>query len=307
MPIQEKIIIIEKCDDKVRVGKAMSLDDQIRFYLNDDLYVAATEEQNSGKYKISFGDESIEENDSGGHKKGKMRYQKLILLQVVSSLFIIIVAIMSIAIISNWRFSLFAPCFAVLLIGLTNSAILNLSCTSKKLRGKHSAEHMMIKYMEENNQIPTKLSEVRKYSPLNLSCGSRFNVETEAENFSLSLISIVITIVFSLMIQWIFNNPGLTLITAMLAYIILSFGIPILYRKNKNIFSQIVKPIKNTIILINQLTLTSRKVKDDDLLLAYLAARMWMMIVYPEFYDSERDDTIWRENIVNIKIEEPDW
>ena len=44
MPIQEKIIVINKCyDDKVRVRKARSFDNQIRFYLNDDLYVAATE------------------------------------------------------------------------------------------------------------------------------------------------------------------------------------------------------------------------------------------------------------------------
>lgn len=311
MLIRGKNIDIKRyCDDKVIVEKAQSFDDQIRFYLNDNIYVTATERQNGGKYKISLGDESIEKNDDSDSKNNEKRYNryaKLILFQVLSSLSIFIITLIAIISIEKWIFYIIIPSFTILLTKLINSAILNLGFTSKKLRGKHSAEHMMVKFIEANNRMPITLDEIRKYSGLYLECGSRLAVESTAEYFGVSIINIAITIIFSSIMKCLFSSPELIVISSIAFYMILWLLIPKLFIRYKTIFEITVGPIKNIIILINQLTMTTRKVKDDDLILAYLAARQWMIIAYPEFYNRERDDTIWRENIVNIEIEEPDW
>lgn len=315
MEIREKIIVIPKyAGDKIIVRLAKSLENQIRFYLNDDLYVAATEQQDGRKYKVSIGSETMKaiEKEDGKHpnsdsKKEKRRRTKLIILQILVSFAMYIGMMIALAIIGNWRFSLLITSLTMLLIGIVNNAIFNLAGTNKKLRSKHSAEHMMVKFIEANNRMPVSIAEVKKYSRFSLECGSRFYVQSKAEIFSICITTAVITIIFSIIIQSLFPNSGLVLIISMLVYFVLLFLMMKLSEKNKKILEKIIRPIKNILIVINQLTLTTRNVRDQDLVLAYLAAREWMIIVYPEFYDRERDDTIWRENIVDIEIGEPNW
>jgi hypothetical protein len=40
---------------------------------------------------------------------------------------------------------------------------------------------------------------------------------------------------------------------------------------------------------IAQYANTTRKVKDEDLILAYYVARKWLQAVYPEYYDEKND------------------
>jgi hypothetical protein len=51
----------------------------------------------------------------------------------------------------------------------------------------------------------------------------------------------------------------------------------------------IIKPIQKVLNIIVQCSNTTKKVDDNDIIMAYCAAREWLKIVYPEFYNEEED------------------
>ena len=47
--------------------------------------------------------------------------------------------------------------------------------------------------------------------------------------------------------------------------------------------------IEKCVTNVNQRVVTTKNVKDKDIILAYYAAREWMKLVYPEFYNKKDD------------------
>lgn len=63
-------------------------------------------------------------------------------------------------------------------------------------KSKHSAEHMMVNFLEINKRLPKNIEEVKKYSRFSSECGSRKLIEGIVEELIRSIIATVLTIFF---------------------------------------------------------------------------------------------------------------
>lgn len=275
---------------KITVPMASSTENDIRFYLNDADYIKAT----NVKDKIIV--ERVEILKGTTEKKISLledikNNKRFCLLSVVVALsFILVVALMQVGItvlIGNIIFSslwfLFAfPMCYVLLIGFMEYKI-----TTPSIKSKHSAEHMMVNFLEKNCRLPKNLQEIRSTSRFNKKCGSRYKTLELMQPAIIMIVSIVIsTVILTIIFHNTKNINGIVLTVMSIITSLVVYFINVKLAE-KGLYNFIVNPIQLGLNYFLQCCNTTNKVKDSDILLAFYAAKFWMKIVYPEFYSND--------------------
>lgn len=294
--MEERVEIKKSHDpEKLIVFKAGSLEDEIRFWFNDYQYVSARDNYD-GTFSIFYEEEKVEcnnepEKELGIIKKNIKKYLSFIFSDKIKSLFIFIYFIFLLAIIKNALIDLLLANFIFFLIFIFNKVDVVYKNTPISLKSKHSAEHMMINFLEEKKRLPQNMSEIKSTSRFRDDCGSRQETIGCTEDFVQSAFTSVIAINIGNCIIHNCKNGIISCIILIVVYIIIGFIIGILMKKY-NKLNFIIKPIQKLLNNILQCCNTTRKIEDNDIILAYYAAKEWMKIVYPEFYNKD-DDTFY--------------
>lgn len=195
---------------------------------------------------------------------------------------------------------IFSKLVAIQITWIIGVILIEIGMTNRETRSKHSAEHMMCNFLNTNRRLPTSMEEIKKASRFTDYCGTRRIAITLVDGSIRNIIAITLTCIISLLLKNIIPNNIMDTIIIFLVYMPTFF----LTEKSK-IISILVNvttvPIKRALNRFLQHCNTSKNVKNDDIIIAYLAARQWMKLVYPEFYDKERDIF---DKTVNISIKE---
>lgn len=285
--------------NKIIVFRAASLKDEIRFYLNDYQYISAKDNHNGGA-TIQYGEDSLE---SGENKKSaltiiKENFKDFLKFSIIMIIFATILALLSVAlgvITNNVLFFLLSLHTLFFVSSIVILVILEYTYTPPALKSKHSAEHMMANFLENNKRLPINMEEFKKTTRFCHDCGSRKRVREIVQSFIEGIISAFLIIFLTSIMNKICNN--LNVIIVLIITFVIYFGAIYVLRKliNYGILNFIVEPVLNITNNIIQCSNTTKKVEDNDILLAYLAAKYWMKVVHPEFYIE--DDSFYNECI----------
>lgn len=302
--MEEKITIkpIKKSEDpnKLKVYHASSLENEIRFYLNDSQYIVARD-NNDGTCSIrceekaeiknrEYNEESIfaiVKKNFNDKDFRKFLVLTFIIALAITSLITLVLILLAIAIKNTLVYILFMN-FSFFLIQIILVMINEYIDTSHSLRSKHSAEHMMANFLEKNKRLPRNMEEIRATSRFCTDCGSRKKIRDAVEEFTATILATIIWIIIMSFINQVCKNIMIKGILCVVIFIVIYYGVWRLISQHKK-FKFITNPIENIFNNIVQCSNTTRKVKDSDIELAYYAAKYWLQIVYPQFY-SEKDD-----------------
>lgn len=275
--------------NRLLVYDAESSEKTIRFYINKEQYVRA-EKNEDGTFEVK-----IKERKKKVRRRKKVNNTKRALDRFLTFSFIIIILYF----VLTFAF----VCIGIQLNHLTGLIIANVLLyitlaidvakkewleTSKASRSKHSAEHMMVNFLEKNRRLPISTVEVKKASRFSKECGTRYEIIEQTEMFVQGIITAIIV---SLLIELFYPKrlQGIRLeynLVAML-YIVLNLIMVLfsVYHRLEFLAKSIAKLVSIPIQCCN----TTKYVKTSDLRMAYYAAREWLKIVYPEFYRDEDD------------------
>ena len=297
MEERNKVISIIKSNDpeKLVVFHAASLQNEIRFYLNDTQYLAAVEGEEGCTIRLE------EEKEEEDNKKSKISVIRENLKEFLK-LFSIILGISILGfigvfylgkIIDNILVFLIIMNIIYFIIDIVNVVIMETMETDPKVKSKHSAEHMMVNFLEINKRLPKSIDEVKKSSRFSPKCGSRELIKGIAEELILSIVATIFTVIISVVVSHFSSNSATYVIVFFATYFLVEFVVGKAITKY-GALSFIVKPIKKVLTNIAQCANTTSKVKDRDIILAYSVARLWLQVVYPEFYN-ENEDIFWKQ------------
>lgn len=288
------------------VFHAQSLEDEIRFYFNDEQYVVARDNKD-GKCSITYEETEELKNDKQDNEstltyikkdiKDKVFLKSLAIAIGISFLIAALSMVSIIAIIfliDNLLISLLFIVSMFLFMVVFLKVIFECKFTSQSIKSKHSAEHMMANFLEKNKRLPQNMKEIKETSRFRVECGSRKKIQDSVEIFVQNILAVIIAICIDNLAFQNFQKGLIYGIIFTVTYLIISYGVWILIHKyNKLRF--IIKPIENMLNNVVQCSNTTTKVRNSDLQLAYYAAKHWLQIVYPEFY-SEDDNDIFNES-----------
>ena len=300
--LRTKISIIKSNDpEKLVVFQAASLENEIRFYLNDTQYYTAMECKEG--CIVKFGEDALEK-----------AHQNESLLSVIKANLKDFIAVCSIflgiailgaivlsylgAIMNNVLMFLIIMNIAQLMVKLVSVVLIETTQHSPSIKSKHSAEHMMVNFLQLNKRLPRNIEEVKQCSRFSTECGSKDLIEGFAEQFISNTIAIFFAILVSIILGYFsFNSVTNSYIIAAI-FLIAKYLIGNVITKCGS-FRFVIEPMEKALTNIAQSTNTTRRVNDKDIILAYCAAKPWLETVYPEFYN-ESDDFLWEHHLKEI-------
>ena len=284
--------------EKLEVFKAASLSNQIRFYITRDWYLTAIESDEG--HSIMLG-EDIGNTGNAPNIRTVIKENLKELIKILSLSFLIFaiccVGLVYVVIkIDNAIVFLFISNIVAFILSIVSIVELeSMKTIDHRIKSKHSAEHMMVNFLEINKRLPKNIEEVKKCSRFSSNCGSRALINNGiAEEFISSIIATILSAIISGIVDYLFHDATVTITVLIVTYFVIKFvGVILITKYNK--LNYIVTPTKNALTKIVQYGNTTKNVKDSDIILAYAVAKEWMQIVYPEFYNEE-EDVFW-ENI----------
>lgn len=284
--IKKRNISKSKASENI-VFRASSSENEIRFYIHAEVYIVARENKD-GRLVVKIEEKQKKEKNSKSineiikDKKHLLNTLMLIiLLLIISITFLVIVVILT----KDFFISCFLFFFLVFFCRVTSVIICEYKFTTPSRKSKHSAEHMLVNFLNNNKRLPKSMSEIRKTSRFSINCGSRKKIQGCLEEFIMSTVSLL---AFSFYMNFIEQKCENTIIMFIIVGII-SLCIWTLISQ-----CGIIKPILNVLNIIVQCSNTTKNVQDNDIQLAYYAAKYWLQIVYPQFYSE--DNNIFNKN-----------
>lgn len=255
------------------VYRARSFENEIRFYINFTQYFSAVEIKHGAL--ISLGEDKDNEHNE------KSKFDIFHIINMISSL---LIACGTLYLINNFWVNMIVINIAFFINNIVLHLIRQL-IASPEIKRKHSAEHMMINFIENNKRLPRNINEVKKSSRFSKKCSSTELVEINAK--------ILIPLTVSAIILYFFSDSIIGIIIYMLIYLLLMLATKKIIIIDK-LVSYIIYPIVNILTIIIQCANTTKRVKDEDIILAYSVAEAWLKVVYPQFYD-ENDKSFWEK------------
>lgn len=276
--------------DKLLVYHAKSMEDRICFYISEDIMSTAIESDGGGIVLIC----STEKNKKTIFEEIKSRP----LMFGICLLFFILMTAVIFEVCWSWNqnimfLPLFNAFFAIAWCGLIIT--IDIEENNEKIRSKHSAEHMMINFLETNKKLPRTVEEVKKYSRFSKNCGCKLLFEGFVESLMSILLSTIISGLVVAIIRILFKIPSNN-VTNIFNILFIIFDVTLYIKmvivKKDGLLTELAEKIKTKLSLFFQRFCTTKNVRDEDIILAYFAAKPWIQIVYPEFYNADEDD-IW--------------
>lgn len=294
-----KLENIEKifcCKNEVSPIRATSGEKSIKFYFNETQYVEAFCEERKIKCELIEEIEAKKSNDklnflefliNSLQKKDKVNIKLFVFLIFITHyimLYYIKNAIL-ICLLSDFAFWIL-----ITIMECINYKIIIYSDKRREINSKHSAEHKMINFMKKKKKLPNSINEIKKSSRFSIHCGTN-NVYKEMSKIAIMFaIILVIGGIIFLILSNVFHSNLFIVIYAILTYKLFF----IYYRKIFN--TQIVDVMSDMLDIVNghflQYFNTSRKVKDEDLEIAFLSGKVWFVLTYPELCTQEQLDEV---------------
>ena len=292
-----KTIFKSSNPEKLIVFHATSLKDEIRFYFNDEQYVVARD-NNDGTLSVEYEEEQKVENDEQNNKstltyikeniKDK-EFLKFMAIAIGITSVIPILLIVLAFVIKNTLIYLLLINFMFFSIQVIAVVISEYKTTPLSLKSKHSAEHMMVNFIEKNKRLPKSMAEIKKTTRFCVDCGSRKKIRDSVIEFVQGILTAIISLIIVSFITQNCKNGVILGIIYLVVYYVTFYGIWNLMNKY-NKLNFIINPIENMLNNIVQCANTTKNVEDNDIQLAYYAAKYWMQVVYPEFYTEEENN-----------------
>lgn len=275
---------------KIIVIFAFSNEDEIVFNLSDAAspYIRGkwNETHNSISMELKYPDT---ENTGDSIKASKNIKESLLRILTFLTCFILIITLFMLfystcyTISNNLLFSCiigtFFSCLIYLvyifyLFYLVYTPLINLS-----VKNNHSAEHMIVNFIEKYQKLPITMQELQKSSRFNSNCGGIKDfisfIKFFHGFFPMLLVLVINPCVFLL---------KLNIIPLQLRLVILLFIAVIIF-----IFirKRLYLPFRKRLNFIIQLFNTTSNVSEDSLILAYFVARAWILNQYPEYANED--------------------
>lgn len=282
---------------------ATSFSNEIRFYITENLYAVAKECEDDKKIEavLEFEpeeDDYEEENcddilDTQAEifaieKYGQLKNVPFILTKMTIFLLTIIATIYFT---KSILFLILIGCIVKTLVETVCIAIALYKSSSESQRNKHTAEHMMVNYYEDNYEMPKNVEDVRKKSRFHMECGTFCVVYDEAEKFVFKTLSLFFAYGAYLLVYeyMMFHFVG-----GVFIFIAIYFSCKDILKRHISDFTPAIDFVAYGLSYIGQVGATSRKnnVNDKDIYIAYLAARLWWQLVYKLYYDKSKDPFI---------------
>lgn len=287
--------------ENISVLHAASTENDIRFYLNETQYIYASIPKGK-EPSIGFGEDEI---NTSNISKSTFKEKAKFLLALLPGIFLIIIAVFGITIltlllaqfIDNPFLNVFIINIICLSINLLTVIILENKKTPPTLKSKHSAEHMMVNFLEKHNRLPQNLSEIKNSSRFSNKCGSREKVKGFTKDFISRTIAGIVSIIAAYIFSFLSEKIAIYLLILIIVYTLSLILTSLILKKSKKM-QFIVRPLESLLTSLTQCANTSRKVEEFDIVLAYVAATEWLKLVYPEFYNEKEDtflDNVLRE------------
>lgn len=274
--------------EKIKVYEAYSVDEGIAFRINDrSLFIMGNECKDG--YEVKIRCPKTEKNKEKEISKNKETLKRMIISisTTIGSLVLYILAcIFLFAMIKNILILLITMHIVYFLLEIFSTFIEENLSTSYSIKSKHSAEHMMVNFLEINNRLPKNIEEVKKCSRFSPKCGTRKLVSKTSVGLIRGILTSNIIGILSL-----FLNFGTHIAFFIFIYLLLSFEIQIIIIKYN-----INNSLEMKLSYIIQHANTTRKVRDKDIILAYLVAREWIKCSYPKLYDKQ-EDIFWKKYV----------
>lgn len=266
---------IYRCEETPTVFEAESFRDRINFFINLNTYLSAIQQTNGIKLTVEEKKNSFNVVALGLSFILAISYTLLLLILLVATNIVFFTAIL-----------LAYPIF-VIIIGLFYGG------NSRKT--KHSAEHMVVNFINNYHRLPICMSEIKQSSRIATICG----VSQVANLLVWYLISVLVSLFVALLIVISTNDKTfflaaapITIILCIVSYFFIKF----------TKFDQMDKLVLKVSFFLQQ-HLTTKEATNKDLLLAYTVANYWMRIVYKEFFTIEDLNSNLLKN-VDVNIEE---
>ncbi len=294
MDEQDKIIQIwaPSKSDKLIVRRAASLENEIRFYINEGLYVVARDNKETILVKIKKEEVEVDKKDNKYISKSQLKrcikenYKLLFqLLFIATVLFLISIYVIYIS--KNLLILIMMMNIDAFLLSISTVIICESGIT-ESLKSKHSAEHMMVNFLEKNRRLPRSIEEVKKASRFTKECGTRGKVYRIVESFIYININFIFMCI-AIVPQIKYSETRIIAFIFTITISIIGCVITILIEKYHKL-DGIVNFLSKKMSLMIQCFNTTKNVNGNDILLAYYAANRWLKIVYPKFY-TDLDET----------------
>lgn len=250
MEERNKVTSILKSNDpeKLVVFHAASLQNEIRFYLNDTQYLTAVECEEGCVIRLE------EEKSEECNKKSKISIIRENLKEFIKLFFIILgISILGFIgifylckIIDNIFVFLIIMNIIYFVVNIVNVVIMETMKIAPAIKSKHSAEHMMVNFLEINKRLPKNIEEVKKSSRFSPECGSRELIKGIAEELIRSIIATIFTAIVSIIVSHFSSNFLTNIIVFLSTYYLVKFVVGKAITKY-GALNFIIKPIKKSI------------------------------------------------------------
>ena len=291
--------------NEIIVNRAESLEHEIRFYFNSEQYVAAFEKTNVETVFIRFDEDKEEKSEKEIQILKKIRKKEGLLLRVFSVLMGVLNIVSTIMNRGGFlRLNLYIICMICVLMLVQIIAVVRCEeeFLPESIKSKHTAEHMIINFIQKNRRLPRNTQEYKRASRFNDDCGSIKKIRYEINEFLQNMITIIIVLlieIFVIKIQQVIKLSSsidydyVYVYVYVYAYIYMTVFYVVRKMLKDNRFKVIRRKTEIIINKIIQCSNTTKNVKERDLELAYCAAEQWMKIVYHEYY--EENDNIFNK------------
>lgn len=155
-------------------------------------------------------------------------------------------------------------------------------------KSKHSAEHMLVNFIERNKRLPKNMTEIKKSSRFSPGCGSKSLIKGLPQDLVTGIFAAIISAIVCICISYFSESTILKASPLAVSYVIVGLTSSLLIHTSEKM-EVVIKPAEKLLTNIAQLATTTKKVEDKDIILAYRVASIWFQKIYPEFYNEEED------------------
>lgn len=268
MRIDKNSILKSSNPDELIVYKAESLNNEIRFYITDKQYVGIWNCNNTSS--IYYDEVTNNHNEKIPFMVSIFRLLRKILYFII--ILVILEFLRSLLPTTIYQSFFFHSVILIVSLYLTFIAYTarTFYASSFSLRSKHSAEHMIVNFLEHNNRLPYNIMDLRECSRFSYNCSTCIHVEKYSRFFVHYLLIFLILFI----VEFFDLNYICTFILILIFLIITTYT---------DDFKILYKNLSKVVCHFIQYFNTTQYVTDEDLVFAYLVAQEWMKIVYPEF------------------------
>lgn len=204
----------------------------------------------------------------------------------------------------NYRILIFLFYVLFLTFPLLYVFFSELYTTTHNLRSKHSCEHKVIEFVLKNKRLPQTINELKKTTRFTIDCGCKQRVVGFSDIYIMIIVSFIIAFGVALLVDtyvgyWVVMDLLFGLFFIILLF---SLNLTLIFGLSPK-FKKLSSSLNKYFIYFIELANTTSKPREIDYFVAYYAAKVWVISLHPEFYDSQEDTFLDNESETISKLD----